>query len=148
MRKHSKFFLFSISAIVLIFCLIVFFVLYYILRVRSTADCAWVSEARTWIDSNGDGILNNNERPLSDVNIHVDDPENNLIDVSNPAKTDGTGSANLVVWLPGCPNVSFEVYADVPSGYKITTPQRIKVNKDFWGDVETNTIYYFGFSPE
>jgi len=119
--------------------------LHYILRVGSVADCAWHGSAKAWIDSNRDGLVNNGESPLRNVAIHIDDVENNLIDVGWPAITDKYGDAQLNVSIPDCSNSVFEIYADLPEGFRVTTRPWIEVNRDFWGSLGAENTYYFGF---
>jgi len=148
--KLLEFFLGSILITVLTIALMVFAVLHYILQVGGIADCTWHSSARTWIDSNGDGLVNQGEPPLSDVEIHID-VENQLADqggVGWSAITDKNGDVQLNVSIPGCSDTLFEVYADIPEGYRVTTRPRIEINGDFWESLRAESIYYFGFTSE
>lgn len=145
MSKLIEFFFGSILITISTVALIFFSMLHYILRVGGVADCAWHSSARAWIDSNGDGLVNHGESPLGGVEIHIDDVENQLIDVGWPAITDKYGDAHLNVSIPNCSNSVFEIYADIPEGFRVTTRPRIEVNRDFWGSLGAENIYYFGF---
>ena len=109
------------------------------------ADCAWHSSAKAWVDSNRDGLVNNDELPLGNVTINIDDVQNQLVDVAWPAITDKNGDARLNVSLPGCSKRIFEIYADPPQGFRVTTRPQIEIDRDFWGNLGTETIYYFGF---
>jgi hypothetical protein len=133
--------LITVSSVALIF----FSMLHYILRVGSVADCAWHGSAKAWVDSNRDGLVNHDETPLGKVAIHIDDVQNNLVDVGWPAITDQYGDAQLHVSIPSCSNSVFEIYADLPEGFRVTTRPRIEVARDFWGSLGTENIYYFGF---
>jgi hypothetical protein len=150
MSKLLEFFLGSLLMLILAMSLMVFSVLHYMLRAGSIADCAWHSSAKTWVDSNGDGLLNNGEPPLGEVEIHIDDIQNQLIDVGWPTITDKNGDARLtaLVLMLGCSDVLFEVYANTPEGYLMTTKPRIEVNRDFSGSLDTENVYYFGFIPD
>jgi hypothetical protein len=150
MSRLLEFFLGSILMAVLAISLIVFSVLHYILRAGRIDDCAWHSSAKTWVDSNGDGRMNNGEPPLGEVEIHIDDVQNQRIDVGWPTITDKNGDArlNALVVMLGCSDVLFEVYVNPPDGYHITTPPRIKVNRDVVGSLDTENVYYFGFTPD
>ncbi len=150
MSKLLEFFLGSILMAILAVALIVFSALHYVLRLGGIADagCAWYSSAKTWVDFNGDGLMNNGEPPLGKVEIHIDDVQNQLVDVGWPIITDKNGDARLTVPLPGCSDIFFEVYPSTPEGYRITTNPRIGVNRDFWGSFETESVYYFGFIPD
>ncbi|HXQ36756.1 MAG TPA: hypothetical protein VN843_22275 [Anaerolineales bacterium] len=145
MSKIIEFFLGSILITILSIALMVFSALHYILKVGSVVDCAWHGSARAWIDSNGDGLVNKGEPPLRDVEIHIDDVQNRLIDVGWPATTNQNGNTQLNVPMPKCSDTVFEIYARTPEGYRITTMPRIEVNWDFWGSLSPQSVYYFGF---
>jgi hypothetical protein len=123
----------------------VFSALHYVLKAGSIVDCAWHGSARTWLDTNGDGLVNNGEPPLSDVEIHIDDIQKRLVDVGWPAITNNNGEVQFNVPMPKCSDTIFEVYVHAPDGYRITTKPRIEVNRDFWGSLSTQRVYYFGF---
>jgi hypothetical protein len=148
MSKVLEFFLGSILITILTIASMFFSMLHYVIKVGGVADCAWHSSAKTWIDYNGDGLVNNGESPLSDVEIHIDDIENQLFDVSWPAITDRYGNVQLSVSIPGCSDTVFEIYVDIPEGYRITTNPRIEVNPDLWESAGTERVYYFGFISE
>lgn len=148
MSKLLEFFLGSILITILSVALIVFSMLHYIVRVGGIVDCAWHASAKTWLDSNGDGLLNHGEQPMSEVEIHIDDIQNKLVDVGWPAITDKNGDARLNVLMLGCSDVLFEVYVNTPEGYRITTKPRVEVNRDFWGSLFTENVYYFGLTSE
>jgi len=149
MSKLLEFFLGSILMTLLAISLMVFSVLHYVLRFGSIADCAWHSSAKTWVDSNGDGLVNDGEPPLGKVEIHIDDVQNQIIDVGWPTVSDKNGDArlNALVVMLGCSDVLFEVYADIPEGYRITTKPRVEVKRDVSGSLDTENVYYFGFTP-
>ncbi|HEX9388181.1 MAG TPA: hypothetical protein VF918_17780 [Anaerolineales bacterium] len=145
MSKLIEFLFGSILITVSTIALIFFSMLHYILRSGGIADCVWHSSAKAWVDSNRDGLVNHSELPLRDVVIHVDDVENHLFDVGWPATTDQYGEVQLNVSIPDCSNSVFEIYADLPEGFRMTTRPRIEVNQDFWGSLGTENTYYFGF---
>jgi len=145
MSKLIEFLLGSILITISTVALIVFSMLHYILQVGGVADCAWHSSAKAWIDSNRDGLVNSGEAPLRNVAIHIDDVEKHLIDIGWPALTDQFGDVQLNVSIPDCSNSVFEIYADLPEGFRVTTRPRIAVNRDFWGSPGSENIYYFGF---
>jgi hypothetical protein len=145
MSKLIEFFLGSILITVSSVALIFFSTLHYILRVGAVADCAWHGSAKAWIDSDQDGLVNNDELPLGNVTIHIDDIQNQLVDVAWPVITDKNGAAQLNVSTPGCSNRVFEIYVDIPEGFRVTTSPRIEVAGDVWGSSGAENIYYFGF---
>lgn len=148
MSKLLEFLFGSILIAILSVALIVFSMLHYIVRVGGIVDCAWHSSAKAWIDSNGDGLVNMGEPPLSEVEIRIDDIQNRLVDVGWPAITDKNGNARLNVLMLGCSDTLLEVYVNTPAGYRMTTRPRIEVNGDFWGSLFTEDVYYFGFTSE
>ena len=133
--------LITISTIALIF----FSTLHYLLGAGGVSGCAWQISSRAWIDSNQDGLVNNGESPLSDVAIHIDDVQNKLVDIGWPAITDRYGDVQLQVSIQDCSNSVFEIYADLPVGFRPTTRPRIEVYRDFWAGLGAEPIYYFGF---
>src|SRR5205809_5568736 len=145
MSKVLEFFLGSILITTLTIAFLFFSALHYILEISGITDCVWHSSARTWIDSNGDGLVNNGEPPLSNVEIHINDVKNQLVNVGWHATTNMYGDAQLNVLIPNCSDTVVEVYADTPEGYRMTTRPRIEVNRDFWGSLGTESIYSFGF---
>ena len=145
MSKLIEFFLGSILIAISTIALIFFSMLHYILRVGGVADCAWHGSAKTWIDSNRDGLVNHDESLLGNIAIHIDDVENKLVDIGWPAITDQYGDAQLNVSIPSCSNSVFEIYADIPEGFRVTIRPRIEIDRDFWGNLGNENIYYFGF---
>jgi hypothetical protein len=122
--------------------------LHYIVKVGGIVECAWHGTAKAWIDSNQDGFLNGVERPLSEVEIRIDDIRNQLVDVGWPAITDQNGEARLNVLMLGCSQALYEVYVNVPEGYRVTTQLRVQAKQDLWGILFAENVYYFGFASE
>lgn len=145
MSKLIEFLFGSILMTILSIALIVFSMLHYIVRAGGIADCAWHGLAKAWIDSNADGRINNGEHPLSGVEIHINNLQDQPLHPGWTAVTDKNGDAPLNVLMPGCSDVLLEVYASVPDGYLLTTEPRIAVNRGFWGSLFTKNVYYFGF---
>ena len=148
MSKLIEFFFGAILVTVASVALLFFSMLHYILRDGGVADCAWHGSVKTWIDSNRDGLVNHDESLLGNVVIHIDDVKNRLVDVGWPATTDQYGETQLNVSIPSCSNSAFEIYADIPEGFRMTTRPRIEVDRDFWGSLGTENIYYFGFTSD
>lgn len=148
MSKLLEFFLSSILLAILSVAFLVFSMLHYIVKVGGIVDCAWHGTAKAWIDVNRDGLLNNGERPLSKVEIRIDDIRNQLVDVGWPAITDQHGEARLNVLMLGCSEALFEVYVNPLEGYRITTQSRVEAKQDLWGILFTENVYYFGFTSE
>jgi hypothetical protein len=148
MSRLLEFILGSILITVFTVAFLFFSAIQYILRAGEAADCAWYGSARAWIDSNADGNINPDEQPLSDVQIHVEDLENEFMGINWPAITDKDGDVLLSVTIPGCSDTSFEIYVDIPEGYRVTTRPRIQVKPDIWESWLPERVYYFGFAPE
>lgn len=148
MSRLLEFILGSILITVFTVAFMFFSAVHYILRTGDAADCIWYASARTWIDANADGLVNPGESPLSDVKIHVDDIQNQLAAVSWPAITDREGDVQLHVSIPGCVDTVFEIYVDIPEGYRITTRPRLSIQPDIWEGKDRGRVYYFGFAPD
>lgn len=88
-------------------------------------DCIWPATARAWIDENQNGRWDTGEKPLAGVTFYVDDVLNRPVKVGSDAVSGENGEANLSVFLPGCPPRRFEVYAEPPPGYELTTRARL-----------------------
>jgi hypothetical protein len=112
------------------------------------ADCVWHGSARAWLDFNADGQVNTDEPPLQDVTIHVDDLRNQLVDISWPAVTNDRGDVQLMASLPGCAETVFQIYADIPEGYRLTTRPSIEIRPEIWSSIGAEHVYYFGFTSE
>ena len=145
MSRLLEFFLGSILITVFTVAAMFFFALQHLLRIGGFGDCAWQASARTWIDADGDGQMSPGEGPLSDVRVHVDDIANRLVDVSWPGTTGKEGEVQLLVSIPGCEETLFEIYVDIPEGYRMTTRPRIEVHPDLRGSLRAERVYYFGF---
>lgn len=100
-------------------------------------DCTWRGTAQAWIDANKDGIRGADEQPLADVKFDVDDVKNNFVRVTT-ATTDAKGTADLYLFIAGCPDHKMVVYPEIPEHYCLTTPERQE-------DSDSNT-YAFGFA--
>ncbi len=151
MSRLLEFFLGSILIAIFTVALIFFSALHYLLRVDNIASCAWHGSARAWLDSNGNGLVDRGEPPLDNVKIHVDGVTNRIIPVGGPgwiAITGKDGNVQFNIPIPGCANIAFEIYADVPKGYRLTTMPQIEAHSDIWESLGPERIYYFGFVPD
>jgi hypothetical protein len=148
MSRLLEFILGSILITVFTVAFLFFSAVHYILRAGDVADCAWYASARAWIDSNADGRIDQDEPPLGDVQIHVQNFQQQFIDINWPAITDQDGDVQFSVSIPGCSDTAFEIYVEIPEGYRATTRPRIEVNPELWKRMNTERIYYFGFAPE
>jgi hypothetical protein len=148
MSRLLEFLLGSILITVFTVAFLFFSAVHYILRAGNIADCNWQGSARAWIDSNADGQPNPDEPPLRDVKIHVEDVRNQFLGITWPVITDQDGDVEFSLSIPGCSKSAFEIYVDIPEGYRATTRPRIEVNLDLEEALHTRRIYYFGFAPE
>ncbi|HEX8990351.1 MAG TPA: two-component regulator propeller domain-containing protein [Anaerolineales bacterium] len=102
-------------------------------------DCIWSASVVAWIDENHDGQHQPDEPLLPDVVFHVNGV-NFHANNADQAETNANGEARLHVWLPGCPQESFQIYPDVPSGYTLTTQGRATADVR-----ESDKVFEFGF---
>ena len=93
-------------------------------------DCVWNGTAQAWLDENKNGFWDAGEPALANVRFRIDDTRNGLTDVGQEARSNDTGFANLVVWLPGCPWTAFVVTAEPPPEYVPTTGSQISPADD------------------
>ncbi len=105
------------------------------------ADCGWGGTGLAWLDENGDGRRDPGEPPLENVRFVVDDTRARRRDVCEPAVSDAAGTASFSIFMPGCPEVAFQVRAEPPAGYLPTTPQRLAADED-----ESGETFSFGFA--
>lgn len=148
MSKLLEFFLGSILITVFSVAFLFFSALQYIFNVSSIPDCIWQGTAKAWLDSNGDGRVSANEPPLRGVEIYVEQSQLQLIDLRLPVITDHNGDVRFGVSIPGCSDTPFEIYVNVPQGYRITTRSHIEVTPNLLESPLTQRVYYFGFSPD
>ena len=148
MSRLLEFFLGSILITVFTVAFLFFSAVHYILEGGDVARCTWYGSARAWIDSNADGRVTPDEPPLSDVQVHVDDMQNQFIEIDWPAITGRDGDVQLNLSLPGCSDTSFEIYVEIPEGYLATTRPRIEVNLNPGESLSVERVYYFGFVPK
>lgn len=148
MFKLLEFLLGSLLITVFTVASVFFFALHHILKGGEIADCVWRGSVQAWFDMDGDGLSDPGEPPLKAVKIHVDDPGNQLQDVSWPASTNRDGDAQLFASIPGCEETVFAIYVDVPEGYRLTTAGRIEIHPALWGSRGDEHVYTFGFKAE
>jgi hypothetical protein len=106
-----------------------------------SADCFFAGTVKAWVDNNEDGMWDPDEPPLSGVQFFIDDVRNHNTNVGDGAISNETGETLVYVWLPGCPKVRFEIYAEPPAGYRPTTQPRIPARENDKGP------FLFGFVP-
>ena len=103
------------------------------------ADCGWDGTAVAWLDTNNNGIWDEDEVPLTNVEFYVDGWNDWYIDDAFASKDAPTGGVGIVVWLAGCPDVSFQACAEVLENYGPTTNTCITPKQ------RANEILQFGF---
>lgn len=100
----------------------------------TTKDCRWGAAVVVWDDANRDGLRDEDETPLQNVAVYADDVRNNITRVAS-GTSDTTGTAKLDIFIAGCPDTAFEVYAAAPADFCTTTPERL-----------VKSPYSFGFA--
>jgi hypothetical protein len=88
------------------------------------ADCRWGARVQVWLDTDRNGQRYPDEQPVSNVAVRADDVRNNRIAVASGV-TNAAGTAELDVFVAGCPETAFEVYIVAPSQFCATTPERL-----------------------
>lgn len=105
-------------------------------------DCGWARDAKAWIDSNANGQWDDEEQPFPNIVFVFDSTayggERNI---SRPTKEDGT--TKLFKLFGGCPEYEIEVSVEVPSGYRLTTPERLQSDEENFDEV-----FLFGFAEQ
>ena len=92
-----------------------------------TSDCSWFAWVSAWVDENGNGVRDASDPALESVQFHVYESSSHA-EVGRKASSDYTGQAELSVGGSVCTPTHFEVSADPPTGYHLTTSRVFKVN--------------------
>jgi ligand-binding sensor domain-containing protein len=90
---------------------------------------------------NGNGIRDPGDSPLPGVIFHVNDIPNRRTDVGGSYPTNSKGEAHLSLLPPGCPQANFEIYPDVPPGFRALSNVRPTAGAD-----SSEQVFEFGFS--
>ena len=115
----------------------------------SFASCGWKFSVKTWVDENNNQIWDENEKPLSNVQVFVDsvqslnDSTYRIDNVGNEAITDQCGFVEFSSFASCGSGEIHELYVKVPPGYKLTTSDKIRVKTHIPDDV-----FLFGFVEE
>lgn len=105
------------------------------------ADCGSYIYTGAFVDKNSNKRWDKGEPPLAGVKFHIDDTLNHITDVTRVEISDDQGKAQISVFLGGCPDIRLEIYPEIPSGYTLTTKQRISTG---YGTEDKPIL--FGFS--
>ncbi len=112
--------------------------------------CLWRATAKAWIDTNQNGTWDVNESPLPGVKFFIDDVLHDHQNIGpSESISDSRGQADIYVfWSPDCPGMALEIYAEPPSGYRMTTQSRIRSSSSSEGGLPTREggTYSFGFA--
>ena len=94
-------------------------------NVVSDNFCFWLGAAQAWVDVNENGTRDADELPLSGVRITLVDL-NNRETIKDVGISDDDGRVYFFMRAEEgtCPG-PFDVYAEPPSGYYLTTPMQI-----------------------
>ncbi len=99
---------------------------------------AWQGKFWAWLDENENGVWDTHEVPLQDVRFSVTYQTN-----TDHARSDWKGYAFLGTVFSECPNTTFEVYAEPPDGYRLTTTERFRAGS---GCDRDEGPHLFGFT--
>jgi len=100
-------------------------------------DAIWDIRIYVWLDENANGIRDEGEEPLPAVRVKVVDDQgqpvyNRISDPNGVIDEFGT-------FIP-CWEGYFEVYAEVPPGYRLTTEPRVRSSWTAQGDIQFGLI--------
>lgn len=113
------------------------------------ADCGWDDTALAWIDENQNGVWDDGEKPLAEVQFIADDIRHDY-DTSNEAISDLNGEAWVSVFPVDCTGfneIDIIIKAIPPAGYLSTTPNEISIPQDAAQNAQ-NDNFFFGFIHE
>jgi len=120
--------------------------LYITVMSRSLSrDCYWQADALAFEDLNADGIYQEEESPMEEIQLSLfvyyrnggqKGPESQFV-------TEKDGKVNVGTFLPGCPDVTFTLISQIPEGYELTTPGAFETD-----DYHLQEPIYFGFVPK
>ena len=85
-------------------------------------DAYWLVNAYVWLDEDANGIRDEGEEPLPSVTGKAVDAQGRGV---HGATSDAQGIAALESMIP-CWEGYFEIFAEVPPGYRLTTEPRVR----------------------
>lgn len=94
---------------------------------------------RTWRDDDRNGVWDESESGLAYTAVHADYVTEGFSAFSTTVGRDGLGRAELI---SRSDDTIFEIYATVPAGYELTTPERLRLTPD---EIAANGVE-FGFA--
>jgi hypothetical protein len=98
-------------------------------------DCTWRINTYSWIDSNNNKALDNDEKPLEGVAYYVIEfPIYHRYGWGSYAISNSEGKATFDIIQAACPDIDAVVLAVPPKGYKPTTSDMIYFtsNDELW----------------
>ena len=113
------------------------------------ATCGWNATAKAWIDENKNQVWDENELPLSKVEIFINQSETIqgktivLEKIGSTAVTDYRGITEISSLVTCGGHVVSDIYAKPPDGYISTTPELISMETS-----PHNKVFIFGFIKE
>jgi len=93
------------------------------------ADCALLTHVQAWLDTNANGQREQSEPPIAGVRFELDELNYMKQNVADDSHSDADGTAIVQKFLPGCPDVKFEIRAVPPAGYELTTQPSVPATK-------------------
>jgi hypothetical protein len=110
----------------------------------ASCDCGWRASSKVWLDENGNGLHDPAERPLENIWLRAvsasgwTDPRAWI--------TDRNGEAALEIFPTDC-DATYQVYPELPSGYRLTTPERQPAKNGRAEPLQFGLAYAPSFEP-
>ena len=102
---------------------------------------SWEAAVQAWIDENENGTWDAGELPLAGVKFFADYTLGNNTGVMAGFPTNIDGDSRLGMGFHGSGLTGITIYPEVPAGYRLTTPARVKASGG-----RTQEPYRFGFA--
>jgi len=109
-------------------------------------DCTWGEAVTTWLDENANGKRDAQEPLLPNVTIVFKRRIDDGVPYEERVVSDQRGVASFFELMPGCPKVEFEVYPEVPAGFRLTTPSSLFITITISRTFGNENPFLFGFA--
>jgi hypothetical protein len=106
------------------------------------ADCDWTALVSAWVDTNVNGERENGEPAFPGVKFFFNPIDSSSQYQRGPFITNSTGETRPNEFMPGCPRMTFEVYPEVPTGYRLTTaPKQLASAPGFDSTIPSDSLH-------